>query len=143
MKLLLLSLAAGLMAATPTHLAKTKHFGGNVTVLIYNYSTSASIYFDIKWYDNTSGTVYTEKTVTLATNTNYTWTVDMTDSDPWIIVNYTTTPAQEMSYYVSMPDGVGNSCQTSINGKNSYSYSVNSGGFGTYEFDYNQGEGCI
>ncbi|TDX01876.1 hypothetical protein [Dinghuibacter silviterrae] len=143
-KLLLLTLAIGLLSASPPHLSKTKRRkpGGNVTVLIYNNSTSASVYYDVKWYDNTSGTIYQEETFTLApTNYYQPPTVDMTDANPYISIKYTTTPSQQMAFLVTYPDG-GGGCHMSNFGTGTATYSVNTGGFGTYELDYNQGPGC-
>jgi hypothetical protein len=145
MKLLLLTLAAGLMSATPAHppASTTKKPGGNVTVLIYNNSTSASVYYVVKWYDNTTGTVYQTSTFTLAPSNYYQPpTVDMTDSNPYISVQYTTTPSQQMSFLLTNPEG-GGGCHMSNFGYGTSTYSVTTGGYGTYELDFNQGEGCI
>jgi hypothetical protein len=143
MKLLLITLAAALMAAAPTRVGRARHFGGSISVLIYNNSSSASIYFDVKWYDNTTGTVYQEKTFTLANGTYYSsGSFTYSDSAPYLSVKYTTSPPQEMSFYGSTPNGGESGCHTSINGNTIYYYNVANDGYGTYEFDYNQGEGC-
>jgi len=143
--LLLTALAVLLGGAAPK---PNKRKPGNINVLVYNYATSASFNYEVKVYDGTSGTVYYDDVFTLANANPVTGaptsfssgTISLSDANPQISIKWSDSPAHECSFYMSYPNGGG--CHTSATGSNTLSWSITSGGYGTYEYDYYLGEGC-
>ena len=146
MRMFILALAGALLSGAPVSLAKSRHLWSNVSVQLYNYASITDSYtIEVKMYDNVTGTVYFDNTVTLAPGQGaLEGPENLTDAHPYVSVKYAQSPSGECAFFLTTPDGGGNSgCHTSALGSGTFSVNVLTQGYGTYEFDFNPGPGCI
>lgn len=144
MRMIILALAGALLSGTPVSVAKSKHRPGSVSVQLYNLNTIATSYtIEVKVYDNVTGTVYFDNQVTLSPNQGaLEGPVSLTDANPSITVTWSQSNGSGSNFFLTEPSG-GSGCHHSSLNSGSFTLNVNSGGYGTYEYDFNPGLGCI
>lgn len=142
--MIILALAGALLSGTPVSVAKSKHRPGSVSVQLYNLNTISTSYtIEVKVFDNVTGTVYFDNQVTLSPNQGaLEGPVSLTDANPSISVKWTQSTSSASNFYLTQPSGV-DGCHHYATNSNTFTLNVNTGGYGTYEFDFNPGAGCI